>query len=925
MAISSETTSPRGETPAAGEPSLTSSGIPHESAGNAPVVGNDPASSTHAATSAAAAQAAAASRAASPAHGLTAAEVEARRAAGQGNELPPRSGRTTGEIIRANVFTRINGLLGVLFIAVMLTGSWINGAFGLLIIVNSTIGIVQELRAKRTLDSLAVVGEAHPTVRREGAEQQVDQDAVVLGDIIVVTPGEQIVVDGEVTEAGYLEMDESLLTGESDAVPKKPGDAVLSGSFVASGTGSYRATKVGKDSYAAKLTAEAAKFSLVHSDLQAGINAILKSITWVLIPVGILTVVGQMNFGHADWRSIILAVSGALVPMIPEGLVLITSTAFAMGVIRLGRRKALVNELPAIEGLARVDVVCADKTGTLTENKMDFSELILLNSGGREAREGGVREGEALEVLRQLAAADPAPNSSMEAIIEGVGVAEKPWDVVASQPFTSAKKWSGVSFERPVVTRGSAGKSSSGGGFGGFDDDDGAARSGNSGETRSVDTTVNSYIIGAPDVLVPADSPAGIEAHAIAATGLRVLLLGRCSELVTSGSAPGVVDPLGLVVLEQRIRPDVADTLEYFRSQGVEVKVISGDNADSVGAVARSLGMDSGQPVDARTIEDENFAQTVNDTQVFGRVTPQQKRAMVEALQSSGRTVAMTGDGVNDVLALKDADLGVAMGSGTAATRSVAKIVLLDDKFATLPYVVAEGRRVLGNIERVANLFLTKTVYSSVIAILVLAFALPFPFQPIHVTITGWFTIGIPAFLLSLPPNNERARPNFVRRVLSFGFPAGIIVAAAAFTTFIFVRVEDHLPNADVQASTAALLALIITSTWVLSVVARPYEWWKVALVFLPLVGYGLIFNLDITQHFFMLDSSNMAMMGFATVAGLIGAVLIEALWWIQGKLMDEHRPIWLTKQQRQAALQQRRLEREAIRLARAARHSARK
>ena len=883
MALSSETTSPRGETtPAADEPSL---------------------------------RRATTSRIAPPAQGLTTAEVEARRAAGQGNELPPRSGRTTGEIIRANVFTRINGLLGVLFVAVMLTGSWINGAFGLLIIANSFIGIVQELRAKRTLDSLAVVGEAHPTVRRDGTEQRVDQDAVVLGDIIVVTPGEQIVVDGEVTEAGYLEMDESLLTGESDAVPKKPGDAVLSGSFVASGTGSYRATKVGKDSYAAKLTAEAAKFSLVHSDLQAGINSILKSITWVLIPVGILTVIGQMNFGHSDWRSIILAVSGALVPMIPEGLVLITSTAFAMGVIRLGRRKALVNELPAIEGLARVDVVCADKTGTLTENKMDFGELLLLSKRGHVPHEG-----EALEVLRQLAAADPAPNSSMEAIIEGVGVAEKPWEVTAIQPFTSAKKWSGVSFLRPVFT----GDSSTDLSF----NDDGAAGSVNSGETEAAGTAsgkasrtasgkIDSFVIGAPDVLVPADSPAGIEAHAIAATGLRVLLLGRCSEVVTSGDAPGVVDPLGLVVLEQRIRPDVADTLEYFRSQGVEVKVISGDNADSVGAVARSLGMDSGEPVDARTITDENFAQTVNDTQVFGRVTPQQKRAMVEALQSSGHTVAMTGDGVNDVLALKDADLGVAMGSGTAATRSVAKIVLLDDKFATLPYVVAEGRRVLGNIERVANLFLTKTVYSSVIAILVLAFALPFPFQPIHVTITGWFTIGIPAFLLSLPPNNERARPNFVRRVLSFGFPAGIIVAAASFTTFIFVRAEDHQANAAVQASTAALLALIITSTWVLSVVARPYEWWKIALVFLPLVGYGLIFTLDITQHFFMLDSSNMAMMGFATVAGLIGAALIEALWWIQGKLMDERRPIWLTKQQREAAVQQRRLEREAARLSR--------
>ncbi len=853
-----------------------------------------------------------------PSVGLTTAEVTARREAGQANELPPRSGRTTSQIVRANVFTRINALLGILFVLVMLTGSWINGAFGLLIIANSIIGIVQEMRAKHTLDSLAVVGEAHPTVMRDGAKQQITQEEVVLGDVIVVTPGEQIVVDGIVASASYLEMDESLLTGESDAVAKEEGDEILSGSFVASGTGAYQATKVGKDSYAARLTAEAAKFSLVHSELQAGINRILQVITWVLIPVGLLTILGQIRVGQSDWRAIILSVSGALVPMIPEGLVLITSTAFALGVIRLGRRKCLVNELPAIEGLARVDVVCADKTGTLTENKMAFSQIIpigaigmgpglveaglveaglagagLVEAGRAEAGrvEAGMGPGLApviasdtnfsTEALRQLAAADPAPNSSMEAIIEGMGVAENPWKAVALQPFTSAKKWSGVSFEQ-------------------------------------ADSSAAHWVLGAPDVLVDPASEAGRQSDEIASSGLRVLLLGRCSELVTSENAPGVIEPVALVVLEQRIRPDAADTLEYFRNQGVEVKVISGDNAESVGAVTRSLGMTSGDPIDARNIDDESFVQTVNDAQVFGRVTPQQKRAMVAALQERGHTVAMTGDGVNDVLALKDADLGVAMGSGTAATRSVAKIVLLDDKFATLPHVVAEGRRVLGNIERVANLFLTKTVYSSTIAILVLLFSLPFPFQPIHVTITGWFTIGIPAFLLSLPPNNERARPHFVRRVMSFGFPAGVLVAAASFITYAVVRVPGPPGHPEaIQASTAALVALIIASSWVLAVVARPYEWWKLLLVLLPLVGYGLIFSLDVTQRFFMLDSSNTSMMSFATIAGLIAAALIEALWWILGMVTGERRPVWMPKAERRAAANQRRLEREASALAR--------
>lgn len=803
--------------------------------------------------------------------GLTARGVSERIATHQTNELPPRSGRTTWQIVRDNVFTRINALLGVLFVFVMLTGSWINGAFGLLIIANSIIGIIQELRAKHTLDSLAVIGEAHPTVRRDGIEQQIDQEAVVLGDIVVVAPGDQIVVDGVVREASYLEMDESLLTGESDPVPKKPGDPIMSGSFVASGMGSYQATHVGTDSYAAQLTAEAAKFSLVHSELQAGINWILKIITWILVPVGILTIVGQIRIGEDDWQSIILSVTGALVPMIPEGLVLITSTAFALGVIRLGQRNCLVNELPAIEGLARVDVVCADKTGTLTENAMTLSELRMLDSTRAQS--------DAYEILQQLGAADPTPNSSMQAIIDGIGVSDTPWPVTESQPFTSAKKWSGVSF----------------------------AEHGN-------------WVLGAPDVLVGADTPAGQESHAIAATGLRVLLLGSCSEPVTSSKAPGTVTPLALVILEQRIRPDAAATLEYFHSQGVEVKVISGDNADSVGAVTRSLGMDSGAPVDARSIDPVRFDDVVASSHVFGRVTPAQKRAMVSALQNKGHVVAMTGDGVNDVLALKDADLGVAMGSGTPATRSVAKIVLLDDKFATLPYVVAEGRRVLGNIERVANLFLTKTVYSSILAILVLLFSLPFPFQPIHVTITGWFTIGIPAFLLSLPPNNERARDGFVRRVMRFGFPAGAIVAAATFITYISVRVPNGSAAAATQASTAALIALIIASTWVLATVARPYEWWKVALVLLPLVGYYLIFTLDITQEYFMLDSSNAGFMHFGIAAGLIGAALIEIVWWVLGALTGERKPLWTPRAEREAQRAQRRIEGEAKKAARAER-----
>jgi cation-transporting ATPase E len=380
---------------------------------------------------------------------------------------------------------------------------------------------------------------------------------------------------------------------------------------------------------------------------------------------------------------------------------------------------------------------------------------------------------------------------------------------------------------------------------------------------------------------------------------LRVLLVGTAERPVDDPLAPGVVSPRALIVLNQKIRPDAAETLAYFAEQRVQLKVISGDNAASVGAVTRSLGVVSGTAVDARTLpaEPAEFARVVDDTDVFGRVTPQQKRAMVKALQSKGHTVAMTGDGVNDVLALKDADLGVAMGSGSAATRAVAKIVLLDDRFATLPHVVGEGRRVIGNIERVANLFLTKTIYSALLALLVVLWRVQFPFLPIHVTITGWFTIGIPAFLLSLAPNNEQARPGFVRRVLQLGLPAGIVVGTVTFVTYLLVRTPGAGELAARQTYTSTLACLIVAATWVLAVVARPYRWWRVALVLLSLLAYLLIFTWPFTQGLFFLDIGNAAAMSTGLLMGLAGAVLIEALWWIRGRVFGEPLVFWSRRQ----------------------------
>ena len=783
--------------------------------------------------------------------GLTDAEVAQRVADGKTNDVPTRAARSVSDIVRANVFTRINAILGVLLVIVLSTGSVINGAFGLLIIANSAIGIIQELRAKQTLDKLAIVGQAKPLVRRQSGTTALLPSEVVLDDVIEIGPGDQIVVDGDVLEENNLEVDESLLTGEADSIAKDAGDKVMSGSFVVAGSGAYRATKVGREAYAAKLADEASKFTLVKSELRSGINKILQFITYLLWPAGLLTIYTQLFTTDVGWRRAVLAMVGALVPMVPEGLVLMTSIAFAVGVVRLGHRQCLVNELPAIEGLARVDVVCADKTGTLTENGMRVSDLKQLSA----AAVG--------DVLAQLASDDARPNASMQAIAEAYKMPPG-WTATATAPFKSATKWSGASY----------------------------------GE-------YGNWVIGAPDVLLERGSPVAEQAEQIGSSGLRVLLLGSSDLPVDHADAPGAVTPVALVVLEQRVRPDARDTLDYFASQSVSIKVISGDNAVSVGAVAGSLGLE-GETMDARQLPDQadNLADMLEEYTTFGRVRPDQKRAMVHALQSRGHTVAMTGDGVNDVLALKDADIGVAMGSGSSASRSVAQIVLLDNKFATLPYVVGEGRRVIGNIERVSNLFLTKTVYSVLLATLVGLAGLAskifgsdpllFPFQPIHVTIAAWFTIGIPAFILSLAPNNERAHAGFVRRVMTSALPSGLVVGIATFSSYLAAyQGREASETQQTQASTAALITLLVTAVWVLAVVARPYQWWRVALVSVSGLAYVVIFSIPAAQKTFMLDPSNMVITLMALGVGLVGAATIEAIWWVQGRILGEPRRLW--------------------------------
>lgn len=793
-----------------------------------------------------------------PDSGLTQQQVQQRIEVGHVNELPPTSGRSVWDIIRANVFTRINGILAVLFAVVLYTGSIVNGAFGLLIIANSIVGIIQELRAKRTLDKLSIVGRAKPMVIRDGEPaREIDRESVVLDDLIEVGPGDQIVVDGILRYASDVAVDESSLTGESDAVDKSVGDMVYSGSSVVVGSARYQATKVGKEAYAAKLAAEANKFTLTDSQLFRGINKILTYISWILIPVGALAIYTQLFVAGDDLNDALLAMVATLVPMVPEGLVLMTTIAFALGVVRLGRRRVLVNELPAIEGLARVDTVCVDKTGTLTENAMQLVEVDIVSGDGTSRDELD-------SVLINLCKLDDRPNATARALLDGLADAG---DVVKherteTRPFASANKWSALTYHGGVT-----------------------------------------WVFGAPDVLVD-DSAVGMQkARQLMEEGLRVLLLARSS--VGADDLPGgalrkseavELEPVALAVLGQKVRSDAAETVAYFYEEGVEVKVISGDNDRSVGAVARELKMEgANNPVDASElpasrddgseaksaeIRDE-FADIVESRQIFGRVTAENKRDMVHALQSRGHHVAMTGDGVNDVLALKAANLGVAMGDGAPATRSVAQLVLLDNRFAVMPMIVAEGRRVIGNIERVANLFLTKTIYSVVLALAVGLWGMDYPFEPIHVTITGWFTIGIPAFVLSLAPNWERARDGFVRRVLRLAIPAGITVGLLTFMFWLWANPGvDASDVARGEASTATLIVLIVSAFWVLVVVARPYTWWKVLLLAVSAGAYLFIFSVRSVASVLNLYWVGQELLIPALIVGAIGAAIIEALWW---------------------------------------------
>ena len=784
--------------------------------------------------------------------GLTSAEVLERTSAGRGNSVPGTTSRSLWEIVRANVLTLFNGIVAGCFILLLVLDQWRDALFGFSALGNSLIGIVQEYRAKQSLDRLAILHAAESRVVRDGRTQQVPADALVPDDIVLLSAGEQVSADLRLLDGGYVEADESFLTGESEPVSKAPGAVLLSGSLIMAGSGRAEVVRAGADTFANKLTAEAKRFSLVTSEIRSGLDKVLRVITWLLLPTALLVANAQIqNAGgwedavsSGGWVPGTLGLVASIISMIPLGLVLLTSVAFAVGGVRLAGHMVLVQELAAVEVLARVDVLCLDKTGTLSSGSIAFEAVHDAGTppveGWRKALEWFGAKEEASTTARSIGEAFPAADLLPAA---------------ASVPFTSARKWSSVTFP---PGSGAAG----------------------------------TWVLGAPDAVL-GESPSRAGAHrlaaALASTGRRTLALahlpGSMPAIGEVGRLPPGLAPVVLLTFREDIRKDAHRTLAYFRQQGVTLKIISGDDPRTVAVLAREVGFGQGPAYDARKLPTDPamLEETMEGNHVFGSVTPAQKRDMVQALKRRGHTVAMTGDGVNDVLALKDADLGIAMDTASPATKAVARLVLLDGRFDRLPAVVAEGRRAISNIERVSMVFLSKTVYITLISLAFALLLLPFPFLPRQLSVLDGLTIGLPAFFLALQPSAQRYAPGFLKRSLAFSLPAGLCAALCVLAVNAYARLGGQYSAGAAQSATVITLALI--AAWVLVMASRPLNWIKTLILAGMYGGLVLLFTVPPVKDFFRLDWPPPDLLAASVMAAAAGSLAIEGAGYFQRRV----------------------------------------
>lgn len=688
-----------------------------------------------------------------PQAGLQTAQAEARLAAGWGNDPGRQTGRTGWDIFKSSCFTYFNLVFTVMAVLMLAVGSSVlNLTFMVVVFFNTAIGCIQQLRAKRAVDQLTLVAQQVLTVIRDATAQKCPSRLLVLDDIVEFAPGDQLCADG-ILRSGYLQVNEALVTGEEDAIAKGPGDPLLSGSFVLSGHGRVQLTAVGRDAYAARLAAEAKKDPQVaKSEMMSALDKLIKGIGLVLIPVGLALFFSQRQTN--DLQNSVEATVAALVGMIPEGLYLLTSVALALSALKLTRQRVLVQDMNCIEALARTDVLCLDKTGTITEAEMEAQAPVLLQDTPLELAEA---------VLSQLFAQED--NETARAIA-ALFPQKETWACTERKPFSPERKWCAAVFDRGV------------------------------------------FLAGAPDVILGsryAELQPQLEAPLQA--GFRVLLLARYAGPPEDTLQPELVQPLALLPLCNRLRPGAKETFAYFAAQGVTVKVISGDHPLTASQAAIRAGIrDAHRFVDATTLDTpEKLSHAAISCTVFGRVTPEQKKQLVQALEEAGHTVAMTGDGVNDVLAMKQAACSVAIAGGAGAASQVARLVLLDGDFSVMPRIVDEGRRVINNIRRAASLFLVKNIFSMGLALLTLITGLRFPIESFHMSIVSCLTIGVPGFFLALEPNYARVRGRFLASAFRDALPGGLTGILAVLTAQ-YVMAALQLPETDIQSITTAIL-----------------------------------------------------------------------------------------------------------------------
>lgn len=737
--------------------------------------------------------------------GLSNEEVLKRKEDGKVNYIPKAPSRTIWQIIRANLFTSFNAINLILATIIILAGSPKNSLFVGVIVCNTLIGVAQELRAKETLEKLSVVSMVKAKVLREGETKEIPASEIVLDDIIYLENGIQIMVDAEVVYSNGLEIDESMITGESDSISKKLKDNLYSGSFVVAGEGYARVTKIGKQTYSSILAEEAKKFKVINSELRNAINKIFKILIWIIIPVSILLTVAQLKATGNDWRSAMIGTVSGIIGMIPEGLMLLTSATFIVSIVKLGKHDTLVQELCATEVLARVDVLCLDKTGTITQGNLKLSDI--RNIGSRSDKEID-------EILSVLIHNLPSNNPTQKAILDKYTSYNNEVKCIKKVVFSSKRKWGGAKFEG-----------------------------------------LGTWVLGAPEIILKEKYnliKGAVEEEA--KKGKRVLLLANVCNDVLEDELTGKIESAALILIEDIIRKEAPEVLAYFEKQGVEVKIISGDSPITVSEVARRAGVNEWKNyIDAKELPDDNdkFREIVRKTKVFGRVTPHEKKRIVKALQEDGHTVAMTGDGVNDVLALKTSDCGIAMANGSDATKAVAQLVLMKSDFSALPKVVEEGRKQIQNLERVSELFLSKTIFSIFVSVIASILLIEFPIDPIQLSLVGSCAIGIPGFFLALLPSTGKVEKGFLERVLTVSIPNGLILAIFTTSTFVIAR---HIGSDITYSKTASLLLFAGISMMILIRVARPLTKFKMglciamfsimALAFLTPVG-RLIFSLE--------------------------------------------------------------------------------